>query len=272
MSGALRSLDVNRRPITTSFHKEVPDGVWALPTIDVVQLHIYDQRDFSETFGGPMISQMKQAHHKPVFVGEFGWIEEVMRKFDDVGVHMHDGLWSSLMGGAAGSALIWYWDTYVHPHHLERHFRAVEAFWRGERLGKDARRLELSFSDAELLGVGIGGSERGYLWIKNRLHSLDRYIAYRCEFAKQRICQLRGQTLSPQVTAYAPPVVHGAKATVQGVGWVGRYRVEWWDPYRGRITARAVASSRWGKLTLEVPDVGFDVAGKLIKLQWWEHG
>jgi hypothetical protein len=269
MSAHLKAIDPERRPVTTSYHKHAPEEVWRLPTIDTVQLHIYDERDFLEAFR-KRVGEARQQFRKPVFVGEFGWIGETMRKFDDIGIHLHEGLWASLMTGSAAGALVWYWDTYVEPNNLERHFRALDAFWEGERLGIRMRPLAISFSDASLAGAGIGGPERAYLWIKSRHHSLDQYIAYRCDLAKQQQRAERGQAApSP---AYAPPLVRGATATIEGLEQIGRYRVEWWDPYQGRVAARMIATSRWGKLTVPVPELNFDAAAKVIKLQWWERG
>jgi hypothetical protein len=270
MAAYLQTADVNHRAVTTSFHKHPPEGVWALPTMSVVQLHVYDERDFLAAFQGPKVAEAKAAYKKPVFIGEFGWINDIMRKFDDIGIHLHEGLWASLMAGTTGSALVWYWDVYVHPNGLERHFRAVEAFWKGEQLARNLPPVKLSLSSAELDGIGIGRPNRLYLWIRNRAHSLDQYVAYRCEAAKRRLRQERGEAVEP--IRYAPPPVRGATATIEGLGWLGRYRIEWWDTYRGRIAARTVGQSQWGRLTVQVPDVGFDVAAKVIKLQWWERG
>ncbi len=270
MSAVWRDLDPQHRPVTTSFHQAALDAVWRLPSIDLVQLHVYDRRDFADVFGGPLVAEPRAALRKPVVIGEFGWTDEVMRKFDDAGIHVHEGLWASLMGGSSGSALVWFWDSYVNPNRLERHFRGLEAFWRGEQVRKDLPRMALSLSDPKLMGLGVGDADRLYLWIKNRAHSVDAYVAYRCAAAKQRLRQVRGEAVSP--VTYAPAPVRGAVATIKGLDWVGRYRIEWWDPYRGRIAARTVASSEWGTLTVEVPDVGFDVAAKCIKLQWWERG
>lgn len=269
-SAFLRSIDPQQRPITTSFYEASPEAVWRLPTIDLVQLHRYDERDFSPVFTDPTITQLAEAFQKPVLVGEFGWTDESMRRLDDIGIHFHDGLWSSLMGGSAGTGLIWYWDSYVHPQGLERHFRALEMFWRGEQLGRPLRRVAVSSSDADVAGWGLGTPERAYLWLKNRTHTVDRYIAYRCELAKERLRAQRGEAARP--VAYAPRVVRGATVTVEGLAWSGRYRVEWWDPYGGKISARSVSQSHWGKVTVAVPTLGFDVAGKLIRLQWWERG
>lgn len=270
MSAALQALDVNHRPITTSFHAQAPEGVWDLPNLDTIQWHVYDKRAFAPVFAGPEVAELRAKHQKPVFIGEFGWIDEVMRRFDDAGVHLHEGLWSSLMGGTGGGALIWYWDTYVHPNRLERHFRAAEAFWRDEQLGKAVGRMALTLSDPQLEGWGVGTRQRMFVWVKNRAHTLDAYITYRCEQAKARLRAARGQPVPP--VAYAPTAVHGATATVTGADWMSRYRVEWWDTYRGKIIARGLSRSQMGMVTVDVPDVHFDLAAKVIKLQWWERG
>ena len=265
----LHALDPQRRPVTTSFHREAAEAVWKLPAIDTVQLHVYDRRDFTEAFREAVPKPAAQ-FGKPVFIGEFGWISDVMRKFDDIGIHVHEGLWAGLMGGAAGTPLIWYWDTYVHPNGIERQFRAVEAFWRGEELDGGMQPLRLALSTPGLDAVGIGDDRRAFLWVRNRAHSLDEYVAYRCAVAKQRLRAARGAREAP--LRYAPAPVQQAVVTVKGLEHLARYRVEWWDPYRGRVTARDVRQAEWGRLTLAVPELRFDLAAKLIKLQWWERG
>ena len=272
MSQFLRSIDVNHaRPLTTSFHKASGEEVWKLPGIDTVQLHVYDRRDFGEAFGSSKLTELKRTYQKPVFIGEFGWIQDVVRKFDNLGIHMHEGLWASMIGGAAGSAMIWYWDTYVAPNKLEQHFRGLEAFWRGEALGIHTQPATVSVSKEGLAGWGLSGTDRTYIWIKNRAHTVDQYIAYRCEVAKRRLRHARGERTIP-LEPYAPPLIQGAELTISGLQTLGRYRIEWWDTYRGRIISRELVNSRWGKVTVTMPDVRFDIAAKLIKLQWWERG
>lgn len=269
MSAFLRSIDVTQRPVTISFQKSPAEAVWSLPTIDLVQLHVYNERDFAELFSNRMIHTLRQKFRKPVMVAEFGWITEFVRQLDVVGLHLHDGIWASLMGGAAGSGLPWYWDTYIHPNHLERHFGPLAQFWRGERLDARLQPLPVSFSDADLLGCGIGRPDRAFLWMKNRTNTVDHYLAYRCAVAAQRLRAAQGQT-GPPLT-YPSRTIDGATATVTGLDRLGRYRVEWWDPYQGTVMARSVQRTRWGTLTLPVPQVTFDVAAKLIRLQWWER-
>lgn len=269
MSGYLRSIDPTARPITISFHHEQAEAVWRLPTIDTVQLHAYDHRDFSTLFGGPMITKLKRQFQKPVMVGEFGWIGEFMRRLDTGGIHLHDGIWASLMGGAMGGGLPWFWDTYVHPNHLERHFRPVAMFWRGEQIRQPLQRLTISVSDADLFAAGMGTANQAYVWFKNRTHNVDDYLAYRCAVTKERLRQARGQP--PVPVAYPPRTIEEATATIQGLAWWGRYRIEWWDPYRGQVQEQTVASVWNGSLTVPLPTVRFDLAAKLIHLQWWER-
>lgn len=271
MSQYLRLIDVNRRPITTSFHKPAPAEVWRMATLDTVQLHLYDHRDFAELFCGPTIEELRRAFRKPVMVGEFGWINDFVRRLDRYGIHVHDGLWSSMAGGAVGSALGWYWDVYIDPNGLERHFGPLARFWRGEQVDRRWQHLSVSWSDPDVIGAAVGTPARAFLWVKNRTHNVDAYLAYRCELAKQRLRQARGQ--SAPAPAYPPHVVRSATATIRGVDGVSRYRVEWWDPYRGRVITRSVERARWGgTLTLEIPELAFDVAAKLVRLSWWERG
>jgi len=269
MSKTLKTLDPNARPVTMSFHKTNVEVMWQSPALDWIQLHRYDERDFAQVFcDTPMITRPLQEFHKPVLVGEFGWITEFMRRVDVYGIHLHDGLWSSLMAGSVGGALIWYWDSYVHPNHLERHFRPLAMFWRGEQITERLKRLDVSLSDPDLLGCGVGTTQRAYLWFKNRTHNVDQYLAYRAELAKQALRQARGQT--PKVVTYPPKKIAHATATLRGFGSGGNYRVEWWNPYTGEIMTTAMARARGGVLTLEIPAVLFDVAAKVMKLRWWE--
>ncbi len=47
---------------------------------------------------------------------------------DPAGVYVHNSLWASLLGGALGTALPWYWDNYIDPQDLYVHFDAVAKF------------------------------------------------------------------------------------------------------------------------------------------------
>ena len=271
MSRLLRVIDANRRPITVSFQRESGEAVWKLPTIDTVQLHVYDQRDFGEIFSGPLLPQLEAQFHKPVMVGEFGWIGEFVRDVDRDGIHLHDGMWASLVGGSMSSAMPWWWDNYIHPNQLEHHYRPLARFWRGEQLEEPLNRMMLVPSDADVLGCATGTSSQAYLWVKNRTHNVSQYLAYRCELAKQRLRAQRRQPVGPS-PSYPPRVISGATVMLSGLKSNGRYRLEWWDTYRGRVMRTNVVTAERGQVVLKMPDLAFDVAAKLVWLHWWEHG
>lgn len=108
-----------------------PD-VWRLPEVDFTQTHHYGEGNIPDS--GPVIHADAagfRAYGKPHLMAEFGidW-----RSSDDKydasfqGVNLHNGLWASALSGNAGGAMIWYWDSYVHPGKLYPHFAALRKF------------------------------------------------------------------------------------------------------------------------------------------------
>jgi len=133
MARHLRALDPWRHLITTSFARsEGEEAVDSLAEMDFVQTHSYGARDVAGVLVG--WSQHKAARYpdKPHFIGEFG--TDVLGKEDaaDVGgVHLHNGLWASALSGDAGTAMTWWWDSYVEPRQLYHHFGALSRFLAG---------------------------------------------------------------------------------------------------------------------------------------------
>lgn len=131
MARYLRGIDPNRHLITTTYGN--PE-VWRIPEIDFSQTHHYGTGNIPDS--GPVIHADLKAHEqfgKPHLMGEFG-ID--YRKPDapydpeNKGVNLHNGLWSSLASGGAGTGMIWWWDNYVHPGKLWPRFKPVAEFVR----------------------------------------------------------------------------------------------------------------------------------------------
>ncbi len=131
MSAYLKTHDPYHHLITTTYGKR---AVWRLPDIDFTQTHTYgDGSDIPDH--APVIHydvKLNVAlYHKPHLVSEFGidW-----RKNDadydpkGLGINLHNGLWAATMSGAAGGAMIWYWDSYVQPKNLYHEFTSLAAF------------------------------------------------------------------------------------------------------------------------------------------------
>lgn len=143
MGDYLRRIDPWKHLITTSFAD--PNGrevIDRLPQIEFSQTHNYGSRDTSAalTFFG----RKKEAYGKPHLVGEFGAgaMGEDPR-VDPTGIALHSGIWSTLMDGSAGTAMLWWWDNHIHPHDLYYHFAALSRFIRGVNFPKEGfRRVE----------------------------------------------------------------------------------------------------------------------------------
>jgi len=94
--------------------------------ISYAQLHLYGN-------GGPYAVPEEigywvsayRAFGKPVLVAEFGasYLGPVE---DPLGISEQLGLWSALTSGAAGTAMTWWWDSWVDPMDLYYQFAAVK--------------------------------------------------------------------------------------------------------------------------------------------------
>lgn len=143
MGDYLRRLDPWKHLITTSFAdsngREVIDR---LPQIEFSQTHHYGSRDISSVL--TFFQRKKEAYGKPHLVGEFG--AGAMGEdphVDPTGIALHSGIWSTVMDGSAGTAMLWWWDNHIHPHDLYFHFAALSRFLRGVNFPKEGfRRVE----------------------------------------------------------------------------------------------------------------------------------
>ena len=106
--------------------------VWGIAEIDFTQSHLYGEANVPDA--APVICNDARQHRKfgkPHLAAEFGidW-----RSSDDKqdttfqGVNLHNAIWASVLSGNAGGAMIWYWDSYVHPGKLYPQFTALRRF------------------------------------------------------------------------------------------------------------------------------------------------
>lgn len=131
MARYLRELDLYDHLITTSWAGVEGDPlVDALPEMDYIQSHQYGARD-AAAFMIDVCHDKFQRFEKPHYFGEFGTGTQAEGTREDTdGIHLHNGLWSGVVSGAAGAAMIWWWDSYVEPLDLYYHFQPVAEFVR----------------------------------------------------------------------------------------------------------------------------------------------
>lgn len=153
MARYLRQQDPYAHLITTSWAGTEGDpAVDGLPEMDYIQSHQYGARDAAAFMLG--VSREKRARYsKPHYFGEFGTGTRAEgTREDENGIHLHNGLWSGVMSGDAGTAMIWWWDNYVEPRNLYYHFRPVADFV------KDVPFHQVAFEPAAIGDVGYAGA------------------------------------------------------------------------------------------------------------------
>lgn len=130
MANYVKSIDPFKHLCTTTYGD---DSVWKLRNMDYSQIHHYgvgDQADFTQLFH-TACREHTEKFRKPFLIGEFG-ID--FRKSDvnydekGLGTSMHNGMWSAMLSRSMGTAMIWYWDNYVHPKGLFKEFTPIAKF------------------------------------------------------------------------------------------------------------------------------------------------
>ncbi|GAC1401455.1 MAG: hypothetical protein NVSMB52_15280 [Chloroflexota bacterium] len=175
MIRTLRSLDPYHHLVTTSFSSISGDpSIWRLPGISIVQGHSY--RYGHATSFGHDISILRK-YNKPVWLGEFGTPNYPNDYTTDTrGRYIHDGQWTSLLAGAAGSGFPWFWDTYVDKYNAYSVFAAEIHFLTGLHLDRysfqpDQRRDEPLTHDITARILALQGRRLSLIWVYLEPHS-----------------------------------------------------------------------------------------------------
>ncbi len=145
MGDELRGLDPYHHLVTTSIADSMGDrNLDLIPQLDYAQTHSYNTQDVA---GSVLYQQARKAEWgKPHYVGEIGADSNGPRDTEDPqGMQIHDPLWMSMVAGSSGSAMPWWWDSLIAPHHLYPIFGAAAKFGKGiDWAGEDFRRSTLS--------------------------------------------------------------------------------------------------------------------------------
>jgi hypothetical protein len=130
MAAYLKMHDPNRHMVSTTYGDT---ATWKCADIDFTMTHRYGQAGHTAEFTREIQHDARQAlpHNKPYLLAEFGidW-QTGDERWDRprTGLNMHNGAWAAMMSGAAGTAMLWYWDSYVHPNNLYHILTPVRKF------------------------------------------------------------------------------------------------------------------------------------------------
>ncbi len=252
-SALIRELDPYDHLLTHSGSPAALTGVWS--PLDFAQDHFYDRDDFPRTFLNTIPEWAEAYPDKPFLVGEFGRASAAL-SYDTEGVELHIGIWSAPMNGAAGTAMTWWWDTYVHPNNLwDPLFRGVSAFFAGEDLRAQTwTRPETDFVERARARVfGLHSPTAAYIWVLNRDYS-PQYLE------SVYLDNLRAGAQDPLQIEF--PMVEGALLVVSGFE-PGSYTVEIWDTLSGTILETQTTEAVDGNVQVALPAFNRDLALKI---------
>ncbi|MEZ4825270.1 MAG: DUF5060 domain-containing protein [Bacteroidia bacterium] len=129
MAAYIKSLDPYGHIVTTSFaHSKNDPVIWASPDMDITQTHFYINSPHVERVVVSGNRSYLEDYDKPTLSGEFGLggTPTISNQYPD-GIHIHNSLWAGIFGGGLGTAMTWWWDSYIHPKNLYYHFKPVAA-------------------------------------------------------------------------------------------------------------------------------------------------
>ncbi|MBP1684705.1 MAG: putative glycosyl hydrolase [Deltaproteobacteria bacterium] len=226
--------------LTTTYG--TPD-IWRIPEIDLTQTHRYGEGSIPDH--APLVYDDAQRHRvygTPHLMSEFGIdfrAPDGRYDPDGKGVNLHNALWASALSGNAGSAMVWWWDNYVHPSRVYAHFSALRQFVESIPWTAGAwEPLEVTAPSAAVYGLILDSS--AMLWAHNPQHH------WRNVLSKKPVAAMPSQEVR----------VRGLPS--------GRYTIEWWDTWKGGISRRESVTCREGRLTLRLPELETDVAARIV--------
>lgn len=152
MAEYLRRNDPYEHLITTSSDPHLG----GLDSMDFMTIHRYGPTSFKDIAGGvsEIVKDLWARYQKPILITEFGadwrWFNSPYTYKDIEGIEIHNGIWSSILSGSASSAMLWWWDGYIHPYNLYYHFGALSSYLDGidpEKAGFEELKSRLISTD-----------------------------------------------------------------------------------------------------------------------------
>ena len=253
MSDYLKKIDNRRHLVTTSVASPGRcTALFELPNIDFIPVHFYSPDVVNKIYDNHV---RYRELRKPIVVGEFSAGHKPADDLADAkGVRIHAGLWAAFTTPLAGSAMPWWWDTYIDKNNLYGHWAALAKFARGvDRRGKSFEVVRTKVQLAEDTWASMQGlvsPSEAYLWVYDEARILRPEQADRPLLIADRPVRLEGM-----------------------LG--GSFRVEIWDTYAGKVLTQSTAKAADGVLAFTLPKCSRDIAVKITRvggaaprLQW----
>jgi hypothetical protein len=238
MAKYVKSIDPYNHLVTTTYGNK---DVWQIPEIDITQTHHYGKGDIPDS--APAIRDDARIHTsfgKPHLMAEFGidWRKgDENYDLDGKGVNLHNGMWASVASGCAGTAMVWWWDGYVHPKNLYARFTPIRRFvdkvpW----TSGPWRPISCDVTPDSARVYGQTDGRNAVIWIQNAAHN------WQSVFEKTPI----------------PPLSESALAVRELAE--GDFVVERWDTWSGEVAESQSIRAAGGELRIPLPAIEKDLA------------
>ena len=175
MATFIRQNDPYNHMISTSYKTE--QGLaFSLEEIDYVCPHNYGYANKNICEALPSVQdRLYNQYKKPVLYAEIGidWENgQNNYRLDPKGISLKQASWAGMMGGGAGGAMNWWWDSYVHPYNLYHQFAGAGAYAKLLNLsGADYTQLRTlsgvtKSNGVDLIGYRFNDRIYGYVYDK----------------------------------------------------------------------------------------------------------
>ena len=272
MANWLRSKDMNRHLITTSYASAINDpATWNLPSIDFTQTHYYVASPNLDSVLSSACQSYISSYGKPTLTGEFGLSGDAgnLAAIDPNGIYIHNSLWATLLGGGMGAGLPWYWDNYIDPQNLYTHFLALANFAAGLSFVKDNYSVmpagEVRYAEESVSNEGSHGpnEERSVVAGSVSIPVKDRLTVSILRSADRS--RIAGWILNKNYN-WQYVKAHGIPDSVTGTSIVltgiknGQYKISWSDCHTGAIVSVSTMTVTNQQMRLSCPAVVWDLA------------
>jgi hypothetical protein len=255
MSAEMDRYDPYRHLKTTSWSTGANNTTWRLPELDLAQQHAYTTDDPMSVLPATFKQFQSIAPDKPFLMGEYGSSADGEdAPYNTGALHLHNGLWAAPFSGYAGTAMYWWWDTYIDPQNLWVEYRGISAFMQNENLeGAVSRRVASTPEGAWALLLSKPGRVLG--WVRATANNLkDSQAAYEKALRKGKV---------PADWKYELPELNGLTLSIDGLD-PGDYQIQWFSTLTGEpVSDPELISVAGGSVALPLPALQKDLAFKL---------
>ncbi len=225
--------------------------LWDLSDMDFVQYHVYIPkytvlpRKSSYGDSAYLIKREKALfvkYRKPLLLSEFGYNgtneDNPNNDLDPEGIMLHNSLWASTAAGWSGSAMHWWWDTYIEENGLFYLYKPLAGAVAKFRFTQDTVPFDSdNIRKGALRVMGIKHSEGALFWVQDKKATWEEMKLYN----------------------HVPEPQEGLKLRI-GTFTDGEYTAEWINTFTGEVEEVIKARTEDRYLVLTVPDFKRDIA------------